>query len=134
MPVPWPVILKAIPWGEVVAAAPKVLDQAKKLVAAARRTDGGSSAGAEASVPAHASDGALPVIEARLSSVEGRIEDMAREALSSAELVKSLAEQNAQLIQAVQILSSKVRRLNLIVVALSCIVIGGLVIWQLLSR
>jgi hypothetical protein len=134
MPVPWPAIFKAIPWGEVVAAAPKVLDQAKKLVAAARRTDSGSSAGAEASVPAQAGDSALPAIEARLSSVEGKIEDMAQEALSAAELVKSLAEQNAQLIQAVQILSSKVRRLNLIVVALLCIVIGGSVIWQLLSR
>jgi hypothetical protein len=76
----------------------------------------------------------LPAIEARLSSVEGKIEDMAREALSSAELVKSLAEQNAQLVQAVQILSSKVRRLNLIVVALLCIVIGGFVIWQIVSR
>lgn len=59
---------------------------------------------------------------------------MAREALSSAELVKSLAEQNAQLVQAVQSLSSRVRRLNLIVVALLCIVIGGFVIWQMLSR
>ena len=134
MPVPWPAILKAIPWGEVAAAAPKVLDQAKKLVAATRRTDSGSSAGAEAPVPAQASDRTLPEIEARLSSVEGKIEDMAREALSSAELMRSLAEQNAQLVQAVQILSSKVRRLNLIVIALSCIVIGGFVIWQVLSR
>ena len=134
MAVPWPAIFKAIPWGEVVAAAPKVLDQAKKLVAAARRTDSGSSAEAEAPVPAQASDRTLPEIEARLSSVEGKIEDMAREALSSAELMRSLAEQNAQLVQAVQILSSKVRRLNLIVIALSCIVIGGFVIWQVLSR
>lgn len=134
MPVPWPAIFKAIPWGEVVAAAPKVLDQAKKLVAAARRTDSRPSAGAEASVPAQASDRAPPAIEVRLSSVEGKLEDMAREALSSAELVKSLAEQNAQLVQAVQSLSSRVRRLNLIVVALLCIVIGGFVIWQMLSR
>ena len=134
MPVPWPAIFKVIPWGEVVAAAPKVLEQAKKVVAAARRTDSGSSAGADASALVQASDGALPAIETRLSRVEGRIEDLAREALSSAELVRSLAEQNAQLIQAVQILSSKVRRLNLIVVALVCIVVGGVIIWRLVSH
>jgi hypothetical protein len=134
MPVPWPAIFKVIPWGEVVAAAPKVLEQAKKVVAAARRTDSGSSARADASAPVQASDGALPAIETRLSRVEGRIEDLAREALSSAELVRSLAEQNAQLIQAVQILSSKVRRLNLMVVALVCIVVGGVIIWRLVSQ
>lgn len=133
MPVPWPAIFKAIPWGEVVAAAPKVLDQAKKLVAAARRTDSGSSGGAEASASDQAHVSPLPAIEARISSVEGRIEDMAGEAVSSAELVKTLAEQNAQLVQALQILSSKVRRLIVVVVALS-FVGGGLAVWQLLSE
>ncbi len=58
---------------------------------------------------------------------------MAREAVSSAELVKSLAEQNAQLIRALQILSSKVRRLIVVVVTLS-FVVAGLVIWQFLPR
>jgi hypothetical protein len=133
MPVPWPAILKAIPWGEVVAAAPKVLDQAKRLVAAARRTESRSPGDAEAAASAQAIDNPLPDIEARLSGLEGRIEAMSREALSSAELVKSLAEQNAQLIRAVQILSAKVRRLAVIVFTLSGVV-GGLVIWRLLTR
>jgi len=130
---PWPAIFRAIPWGEVVAAAPKVLDQAKKLVSAARRTDSSASGGAEASASTQAPVGPLPEIDARLSRVEGRIEEIAGEAVTSAEVVKSLAEQNAQLVQALQVLSSKVRRLIVVVVALT-LVVGGLFIWLLLSR
>lgn len=130
MPLPWPAIFKAIPWSEVVAAAPKVLDQAKRLAAAARRTDTASSGEVKSS--ASAQGPVNPVIEARLSGVEKRVEEMGREAVSSAELLKSLAEQNAQLVQALQIVSSKIRRLTVVVVAFSCVV-GALLIWRLLS-
>jgi hypothetical protein len=109
------------------------LDQAKKLVSAARRTDSSASGGAEASASTQAPVSPLPEIDARLSRVEGRIEEIAGEAVTSAEVVKSLAEQNAQLVQALQVLSSKVRRLIVVVVALA-LVVGGLFIWLLLSR
>lgn len=132
MPVPWLALVKAVPWGDVVANAPKALDQAKKLVATMRKADRTSSATAETSAAAQTHIDPLPEIEARLSSLEGTLDDMRREALASAELVRSLAEQNAQLVQAVEILGGRVRRLQLIVVALCCIAVGGIVVWRLL--
>lgn len=134
MSVPWLAIFKAIPWGDVVGTAPKVLDQAKKLAATLRKTDGGSTTGAARPAPPHTPESPLPAIEARIASVEARIDGVTREALSSAEVIRSLAEQNAQLVQAVEILGARVRRLNWIVAVLVCVGVGGTVMWQLFLR
>lgn len=129
MPVPWLVIFKAIPWGDVVVNAPKVLDQAKKLVATLRKQEGKPAAGTEPSTSERPQSPSLPAIEARLASAENKLEEMTREALSSAELARSLAEQNAQLVQAVELLGTRVRRLSVLVVALACVA-AGIAVWQ----
>lgn len=133
MPVPWLAIFKAIPWGDVVVTAPKVLDQAKKLVATLRKSESRSAVGAQTPAAAQTQDDSLQTIMARLTNVEGKLEEMTREALSSAELARALAEQNAQLVQAVEILGSRVRRLSVLVVALIGVV-AAIVLWQLVLR
>lgn len=132
MPLPWLTIVKVIPWGEVLANAPKVLEQAKKLVAAHGKS--GSLASEKPFPPAQERPGGMPAIEARLASVEDRVEDIAREAVASVDLIKSLAEQNAKLIQALQALESKMRRQRLIGAVLLCVVVGMLIAQLVFAR
>lgn len=132
MPVPWLVIFKAIPWGDVVVSAPKVLEQAKKLAATLRKQDAKSAAGAARSASGQPQDNSAPTIEARLASAESKIDELTREALSSAELTRSLAEQNAQLVQAVEILGTRVRRLSVLVVVLIVVAVAGIAVWRLI--
>jgi hypothetical protein len=115
-----------------MAAAPTILDQARKLVGAVRRKDPDPQSAAEPTTSPQGRTDAMSGIDVRLSQIEGRIEEIAGEAISSAELLKSLAEQNSQLVQALQILSVKMRRLAFVVFTLATVVCA-LVLWQLLS-
>jgi len=70
--------------------------------------------------------------QSRLQELEARLADLKRESAASSELIKSLAEQNSRLVDAVEIL--RVRTLALL--SISCVLVVfavGLAIW-LLSR
>jgi hypothetical protein len=132
MLIPWPAVFKAIPWTQVATAAPAILEQARKLVGKVRQKDTGSApVDSSASPPPQVNP--FLTVDARLSHVEERIEEISGEALSSAELLKSLAEQNAQLVQAMELLSLKLRRYILIVV-ISALLVCGLVLASVLLR
>ncbi len=107
----------------MATAAPAILEQARKLVGKVRQKDTGPSAAESAVSPPPQVNPSITA-EARLSQVEGRIEEISEEALSSAELLKSLAEQNAQLVQAMDMLSLKLRRYILIAVTGAFVVCG----------
>ena len=132
MPIPWPAVFKAIPWTQVATAAPAILDQARKLVGKVRQKDTGPSP-TESSASSPPQVNPFLTVEARLSHVEGRIEGISEEALSSAELLKSLAEQNAQLVQAMDMLSMKLRR-YIVVAVTGAFLVCGLVLASLLLR
>ncbi len=80
----WMTILSSVPWGEVITRAPAVADGAKKLW---QRVGKG-----KATVPAAAGE------MDSLGQLQGRIADLEAEMLASSELIRALAEQNAQLV------------------------------------
>ena len=91
MPIPWAIAAKAIPWGEVIAAAPSIVKSARELL---KRT-GSNDATA-------AADAASP--EARIEALEQQVQKLDEELAASSDLIARLAEQNERLIAAVDTL------------------------------
>lgn len=129
MAIGWLTAFKAIPWGDVIAAAPTVAQGAKRLWGAVGKRDAGSDAGA-APAPAPA-PGSLPAdAEGRLRTLEAQITSLQRDNAASSELIKSLAEQNSRLVDAVEILRVRTRALLAICLAL-VVLLASLALWLL---
>jgi hypothetical protein len=101
MPLVW---LKAVPWSAIIANAPLVVDSAKKLVSLVRSKPapatqaGPSPAGASADGP-----------PAELAVLQTRIRQLEEEQRQASELLRSMAENNAQMVQALDYLRARVR-------------------------
>ena len=107
----WLTALKLVPWGEVISLAPKVLDGAKKLRDSVARRPETAVVDELADLP----EELLP----RVRALEDAVVQWRRQMLESTELLKTLAEQNAQLIRQQQALKSRLRLLTgLVLVAL----------------
>src|SRR5688572_3222598 len=92
--------IKLVPWGEVIAASPALVAGAKKLWRAAKDQQPDAPAGA-----------AAQGIDSRVYALEAKVAELTRENADSAEIIKSLAEQNAQLVAAVENLRVRSRLL-----------------------
>lgn len=112
----WLAALKMVPWDVVVGNAPIVVDGARKLWNAAGRKKTETD-----------EEPVALTTESRLESLEAEVSNLQREMASSAELIKALADQNAQLVQAVAVLR---RRQRLLTGALAVLVIVA-AIWAL---
>ena len=130
MAIPWlAAAIKAIPWREVVIAAPAIVEGTKRLWGSVTRTEKQTSpANEQASESSSTPSDQLSSVRARLLALEARTTEMAREAVTSAELVKSLAEQSVQLVQAVEILRLTTRKLVWLTVVLG-LATGFLLLW-----
>lgn len=100
----WLTALKLVPWGEVISLAPKVLDGAKKLRDSVVRRPDTLVVDELADLP----EETLP----RVRALEDAVVQWRGQMLQSAELLKTLAEQNAQLIRQQQVLKSRLRLLT----------------------
>ena len=124
----WMTALKLVPWGEVIAATPQIVQGAKKLLGKTRRGaqpgDGAPLAPQAAAVPADAP------VAAQLQRLGERVSQLEQEQHDSAVLIASLAEQNAQLVRAVDALRLRQRRLSMALAVLG-IVCAGLLVWAL---
>ncbi|MFA6903799.1 MAG: hypothetical protein WC236_12035 [Gallionellaceae bacterium] len=103
MPIPWLVVLQAVPWTEVIKNAPKVAEGAKKLW---------SSVGKKSPVKAVSDDNvkraplteseSIALLQSRLATMESELSELHNQMLASSDLIKTLAEQNAQLIKHIE--------------------------------
>jgi hypothetical protein len=109
MAIGWMTILSNVPWTDVIKNAPVVADGAKKLW----KKVGGKMA-TESDVPV--ADPATP--EDRIANLQARIDELGAQMLTASEVVRSLAEQNAQLIVRVE----KTRRRLLLLAIFSIVV------------
>ena len=108
MAIPWLAVLQSVPWSEVISNAPKLADGAKKLWS----TVGGNAASQEAPAtpvaPVSSPEAqALTALEARALTLEAAVKDLHSQMLASSELIKSLAEQNAQLVGRLEIMRAR---------------------------
>ena len=84
----WLTVLKSVPWSDVISNAPVVVDGAKKLWGTVSRQASGA--------PAHGP--ALQTLEGRIGALEATLAEQHAQLVASSELIKALADQNAQLI------------------------------------
>lgn len=114
MVISWIAALKLVPWPDVVSNAPMIVNGAKTLwKAVGKKTvpEIKDSAAIKNEFSPHALSIAVVNLKSRVSSLEVNVADLQREMVSSAELIKSLADQNSQLIQAVEFLRVRMRLL-----------------------
>jgi len=88
--------LKVVPWGDVISAAPTIVKGARKMFS---RTE----------------DEPAPVVppgagaDERLRLLEARLQEMAEREQASAKLIEALAEQNAAVVGAINVLRARAR-------------------------
>ena len=109
MAIGWLSVLKAVPWAEVITNAPKVADGAKKLWNSVGKKTPPAAGAAAASEPGVHTPTEL---EARFAAMEVATSDLHAQMLASSEVIKSLAEQNAQLIRGVEAIRIRARWLS----------------------
>lgn len=107
MAIPWLMALKVIPWGDVIEHAPTVLKAARKLM--------------DRQPPPHAQDGtpattspvstvpSLGELKNALIAAQGQIDRQAQSQRELTETLAELAEQNARLVSAVEVLRLRTR-------------------------
>ena len=113
MAINWLYALKAIPWADVVQAAPAIVKSARKLFNAARSSEPPPVDTRET----YAEDDAS--LHARLSRVEAALQNVDAEQNASAELIRSLAEQNARVVEAIEVLRARTRVLMVVTTTLA---------------
>ena len=126
MAVGWVAALKLVPWGDVLEATPQILQAAKKLLGSTRQ----GTADAAVGTLAGAGDAATPPVALQLQQLRERVARLEQEQQESAVLIQSLAEQNAQVVQAVEVLRLRNQRLTAAIALLGA-VCAGLIVWAL---
>jgi len=115
----WISALKYVPWKDVIEATPGVVKGAKRLFTAVRAdTNSQPVADGSPAVTSFDAEG-LANLDSRVRHLQAQIAKLNSEQNSSAELIKSLAEQNARVVHAIEIF--RVRTKILIYV---CFVLG----------
>lgn len=123
MAIPWLAALKVIPWGDVIEHAPNVLKAARKLMDRQKAEPELSTNTvmdmAGQSVPS------LGELQNRLIAAQVQMEGQAQTQVQLTETLAALAEQNAQLVSAVEVLRLRTRLLvwgmAALVVAMLCL-------------
>jgi hypothetical protein len=107
-------VLSKIPWGQVVENAPKVADAAVKLwkTVVNRRKRDASQSGQSAVLP-DMCPSEPDLLEARMLALEDGVRCLQEQMQASSELIKTLAEQNAQLVQRVESMRARLVRFAL---------------------
>lgn len=125
MAIPWLLALKVIPWGDVIEHAPKVLNAARKLMD--RTPPPAAPSGVEVLDPNPGQPPSLGELKNRLIEARQLIDQQARTQEQMAQTLTELAEQNARLVGAVELLRLRTRLLMAAVA-----VLGAGLLWALL--
>lgn len=129
MPINWVGLLRNVPWTEVVKGVPKVVDGARKLWSAVRKQpaiDGSAPAPPQSEELDR--DQRVAAIEARATTLEAAVMDLQEEMVKSAELIKSLAEQNQQLVKQLETIRVRIMWLGSGIIVFAIIAVASLFI------
>ncbi len=128
MAIPWLVALKVIPWGDVIEHAPKVLSAARKLLERQRAPKSAPVAGDSVIPMPSAEPPSLAMLHQRLAAAQQQIDAQTQAQEQLTQTLAELAEQNARLVSAVEVLRVRTRLLlwgfALLVLALAWVAWG----------
>ena len=103
MPIPWLVVLQTVPWTDVIRNAPKVAEGAKKLWSSIGKKDAESvDEAGQAQADGSQEDNSIVALRMQVEKLEATTAALHEQMLASSELIKLLADQNAQLIQRIE--------------------------------
>lgn len=126
MAIGWFSMLQAVPWGQVIDNAPKVVEGAKKFW----NTVAGRPAPDEYEVvdvsPEADESTALRALKKRFTVLEKSNADLHQQMLASSGLIKTLAQQNAQLVNRIEANRKRMAWLTLICVLTAVATLGML--------
>ncbi|WP_025040559.1 hypothetical protein [Nitrosospira briensis] len=122
----WITALKIIPWGSVLESAPHIVKAAKQVFSAAKSDSSGFADASSSPV----GDGSVnpDKLDKRVRLLEAKIIELSNEQRASAELIKSLAEQNALVVEAIEVFRIRVKILLIACISLVG-VLAGVVFW-----
>lgn len=126
MAISWLTALKAVPWADVVQAAPGIVKGARKLFTTVRGETADGQAGHTPAQGADADSGKS--LSVRLSEAQSALDALRAEQRASAELIRSLAEQNAKVVEAIAILRAR-QRILLVVTGLLATGLVAIAAW-----
>lgn len=109
MAIPWLVALKVIPWGDVIEHAPKVLNAARKLMERQRAPQSVPAAGDSVISMPSAEPPSPAVLHQRLLAAQQQLDSQAQALDQLTQTLAELAEQNARLVGAVELLRVRTR-------------------------
>jgi hypothetical protein len=102
MAIGWLSVLQAVPWGQVIDNAPKIVNGAKKLWSSVATTpDSAQAQEPDTRVPQDQNEDA-ELLRQRLANLEQSTAELHQQMMTSTALIKELAEQNAQLIRHIE--------------------------------
>lgn len=104
MAIGWITVLQMVPWTDVIKNAPKVADGAKKLWSAVgKKPPPTAPANAGTRVQLSPEGQAIAALQSHVLALENATHDLHEQMLASTELIKTLAEQNTQLIRRAEV-------------------------------
>lgn len=121
----WVKVLQLVPWGEVIKNAPKVADGAVKLwngVSKKKASESVTTSGTE--VVTAVDVNVVERLGYRLQEAEDLIGELQGQVVQSAEVIKELASQNAQLVAQIE---SNRKAVTVLGVALALTILAGVV-------
>jgi hypothetical protein len=127
----WITALKIIPWKDVIESAPHIVKAARNLYAGAKANAANPSDAQDS--PSDISNGDISVnSESNLRKIELKIQHLSSEQESSVELIRSLAQQNVRIVEAIELLRVRTK-----ILLITCVVLGGflagLVYWLIVE-
>lgn len=119
----WLSVLKMVPWGDVIESAPKVAVGAKKLWKSVGKKPVSASDAVTTPGALAEADTPLAALQTQVLDLQVTVAELHQQMLESSALIGSLAEQNAQLIQRMELMRKRLLALFLF----TLVACGGLV-------
>jgi len=129
MAIPWLAVLQSVPWKDVINNAPKVADGAKKLwnsIGKKSHATGADAPNEHTTVSPEAKT--ISALQTQLTAVKASLADLHEQMLASSELIKSLADQNTQLIKRIELNRVRVVWLTGVTVIFGIVAISSLIL------
>lgn len=111
MAIPWLLALKVIPWGDVIEHAPKVLNAARKLMDRQRTEPAAAVTTTATADLVGDAQPSLGELKNRLIAAQVQLDRHAEMQAQLTQTLTELAEQNARLVSAVELLRVRTRML-----------------------
>lgn len=127
MAIGWMAVLQLVPWSDVISNAPKIAEGAKKLWnSIGKKPPLPAAENGLAPLVADADPSGMAAVEKRIQAMEIATTELHEQMLASADLIKTLAEQNTQLVKRIE-----VNRTRLIMLALVTFVVAVIAVTSL---